>query len=347
MAFRVVSIMRYEALVAIVAAVALSGCLAGGAPDLEAVSSGLIDDARAIVGEDAALYSIIGIEPSKTIPAEDTDGCGEIPKEPNPGDGKALTWIYLYGSQATESAVAIVTDAKGEIRCEMEESFRMLGTDPRPLDAWNVTSVQATRTIHDNVEDFQDRIKGADAQLILDQTPDGPVWTYAYFNLDAMVFGHWSVHAQTREFLGSEIDIRPIDSAEPFPMPESGRAEGTTIGTLALIIPEPAEFRINEEGHLRLELVITSDDPLAGLGQSYEIAVYDPFEERHAHIVTNGEVITFTDPQPGAWDVRAFPVAGGAYSFTVDWSAYSGPPVMVEESGYATQMPHGPSSWFN
>jgi hypothetical protein len=328
--------MRYVLLVAALVAATLSGCLAGGNSDLQTVNSQLIDEARETLGEDATLYAIMGVELSKTIPAEDTDGCGEIPRSDNPGDGRAPVWLYAYASPSRGEGLMIVTDDHGRERCQMKESIRYIASEP--LGAWSIDSVEAAKTIADNVDDYKDLVQGADVHMALAQASTGPVWEFEIWNMVSEEFAAWLVHAQTGEFLGPSSPItRPIEHEAPkiFPDPESGSAEGSVIliGTpgVGALVTDPAIFTIQDAGHQYLEITVESDELLAADGESYRVSVTDPDGEKLDFDATNGEPIHLI-PSQGEWTVQVHPRFTGEAAFTVDYHAYSQPQVAVGES---------------
>lgn len=327
--------MRYLASVAVTAALILSGCLGGGAPDLEAANRELIDDARSTLGDDAELYAISGIEPSEPIPTEQTEGCGTIPADKNPGDGKASAWAYLYGSESADQGLAIVTDAKGDVLCKQEEGFWF--DDTPPLDSWSVDSVEAARTIAQNVEDFDSRVDGAEVFMNLEQTEDGPMWSLGIYHMMNEDHAEWGVHAQTREFLGDLTQEIIIESPTPIVAPESGTSTGSTTGARISGFPyvsaEPATFTIEQEGHRTLEIIVESDDPLAEAGESYEVGLSRPDQEGVYEISTasNGETLTFDSVDPGEWRVMVYPVVAGQIEYTVDYCAYTDEPCEIPD----------------
>ncbi len=313
--------MRYYVLVAVLVAVTLSGCFGDDPLDPKSANAELIDEARATLGDDAALYSISGIEPREPIPAEETDGCGTIPAASDPGNGEPPVWGFLYGSKSTEEGLVIVKEESGKTLCKMEEPLNGFG-DYQPLDSWTVTAPQAARTIADNVDDYEDQVKNADVVMELSQTPDGPVWFFVAFGESG--FGEWMVHADTREFLEELTETPlPIETPQPAPIPESGQAEGSTTGAFVVVVaPEPAEFEIISDGHENLEIVVESEAPLAQLGESYSVRVTHPSGQEESFLVTNGETLPI-EPDVGEYIVHLAPTAAVAADFTVDYCAYT------------------------
>lgn len=320
--------MRYHVLVALLAAVALSGCVADDV-DPKEKNSELIDEARAQLGDDAALYGINGIEPEEEVPAEETDGCGTLPKAETPGNGKPPVWAYFYGSPATEEGLVIVIDEKGVILCEFEESMNLFPAK-EPLESWSVTAVQAADTIAGNVDDYEDIVKDATVIMELTQEDNGPVWTFVV--MSDTVYSAWSVDANNREFLGDLMETvapAPVAETQAVVEPESGSADGTFSGAYLVVttvttMSTLAKFQLDRDGHQSLELVVESSDPFAQQGESFEVIVRDPEGNEESVTTTNGESITISNPAAGEFSVAAFPaVADVMASFTVEYCAYS------------------------